>query len=126
MEYVSSGIIGALMCTESPYSNFLKNTIEGDVGDGRFGALVRLIFVSILLFHTPYIFNSVKDSALVIYDEYHGTISNQLEAKLVRLNKKNESKMPQDQPVGDDSTARTGQILQPRNNNQAILSSRIE
>ena len=48
----------------------------------------------ILLFHTPYIFFNLKENIFVLYDEYKGTLSAQLEAKLVKLNKKNDNSNP--------------------------------
>ena len=86
------GIIGALLCTEDPGSNFLKNTISNDGdGNGINTTVIRFIFVVILLLHTPYIFFNLKENIFVIYDEYNGKLSAQLEAKLVKFYDKKDS-----------------------------------
>ena len=82
----SMGIIGALLCTEAPGSNFLKNTISNESdGNGINTTLIRFIFLVILLLHTPYIFFNLKENVFVIYDEFSGKLSAQIEAKLVKF-----------------------------------------
>ena len=72
----------------------------------------------ILLLHTPYIFFNLKENVFVIYDEYLGKLSAQIEAKLVKFyNKKDSSTIIRTNKdlLEEDALASTARLIsQPR------------
>ena len=83
---VTTGIISVLLFGKSLRPDLLDSLATKKSGVSIF---LRTVYCIILLFHLPYIFFTLKEYALVMYDEIaNRSLSTRLEAKLAEfLNK---------------------------------------
>ena len=64
---ISTGVISVLLFGKSLKADLLDNVA---VRTGVVSIFIRTVYCFILVFHLPYIFFSVKEYSLVMYDEY--------------------------------------------------------
>ena len=77
---VLTGIVAVLLFGKSLKPDLLDNLSTKSSGVSVF---LRTVYCFILLFHLPYIFFTLKEYTLVMYDEiYNRSLSSELEAKL--------------------------------------------
>ena len=78
--FTAVGIIALLMFGSEIKSDFLQNMATRT---GSISLFIRTTYCFILLLHIPYFFFSVKEYALVMYDEFFNrSLSTHLEEKL--------------------------------------------
>ena len=78
--FIIVGICGCLMFGDKVLSGFLINIGSRD---GTISIFIRATYCVVLLFHIPYFFCTIKEYALVVYDEIASrSLSTHLETKL--------------------------------------------
>ena len=88
--FLSVSICGLLLFGSNLKADLLQNLAEKE---GSLSIFLRSTYCLVLLFHIPYFFFSIKEYALVLYDEIaNKSLSTHLEAKLAEFYKEKEFK----------------------------------